>query len=729
VTDDKKLATGARPMHESKDEPPSTLRQRAETLARERVDRKDDLSQEKLLELVHELQVHRIELEIQNEELRRAQQELTNSRERFLKLFHQAPVGYLVLDEQGMIRMANDTFCRMVDRDRPRVEGKSLDGFFPEPHRRVFLSRYKSIFSNPAGKAMEIPVLRSGGSLFHARIQGTTIQSLGDPTAAKAGEELWVTVNDIGERKRMEEALKSSRSELQAIYDHAPVMMCLLNEEREVLYGNRAIVEFSEKPAHELTGSRACGMLGCIGALEDPRGCGFGTRCQSCRLRLAVEETLATGASHREVEHRTTLVKGDESREAILLGSTALIQVGGKLRVLLYLEDVTRRRTLEQQLIQAQKMEAVGRLAGGVAHDFNNLLSVILGYGEMLLGGSDLPPSHRNRVKAVQDAGLRAKDLTRQLLAFSRKQVLEMRVLDVNHVISDFEKLLRRTIGEDILWQLVPSPGPVRVRADPSQLEQILMNLAVNARDAMPDGGTLTIETGVAQLDEVYAASKPGVTPGAYVMIGVTDTGHGMDRETMGRIFDPFFTTKPRDKGTGLGLSTVYGIVKQHGGNVWVYSEPGRGTTFKIYLPLARETEEKEIEPPPTPSRKTSATAATVMVVEDDPSVRILTREILEAGGYEVLEIGDAGEAVAAALARQAPIHLLITDVVMPGMKGPEVYREVARSHPEVRVLYMSGYTENVITRQGALMEGVQFLQKPFTVNSLLEKVSRILES
>ncbi|MFH0729850.1 MAG: response regulator [Pseudomonadota bacterium] len=385
------------------------------------------------------------------------------------------------------------------------------------------------------------------------------------------------------------------------------------------------------------------------------------------------------------------------------------------------------RQDLESQLHQAQKMESVGRLAGGVAHDFNNLLSIILGYSEIVLTSLGKTHPRYDQLEQVYQAGLRAKDLTRQLLAFSRKQVLEMRAVDVNSVVTGFEKLLRRLIGEDIELILALASKALTVNADTAQLEQVLMNLAVNARDAMPLGGALTIETDMVELDKAYAERKPGVPPGAYVMIGINDTGYGMNPETREHIFEPFFTTKGKDKGTGLGLATSYGIVKQHGGSIWVYSEPDKGTTFKIYLPLFAGSCHSEV--PPAKKLPPVDGGITVLIVEDDASVRKLAGRILSQQGYAVIESSDVADAIGKAGALAGPLHLVLTDVVMPGMKGPEVFSRIHRHHPEARVLFMSGYTDSMITRQGILEEGIQFIQKPFTIKGLLEKCHQVLHN
>lgn len=380
---------------------------------------------------------------------------------------------------------------------------------------------------------------------------------------------------------------------------------------------------------------------------------------------------------------------------------------------------------LTEQLQQAQKLESIGRLAGGVAHDFNNLLSVILGYGELLLESMGKDHPHHEPLELIYQAGLRAKELTRQLLAFSRKQILEMQAVDINPVVTGFEKLLQRMIGEDIQLNLVLTATPLTVKADTAQLEQVLMNLAVNARDAMPDGGILTIETAIVELDNTYAEKRPGVSPGSYAMISISDTGCGMTKDTLNRIFEPFFTTKDREKGTGLGLATSYGIIKQHGGNIWVYSEPEKGTVFKIYLPFFAE-KDVVAELPAKPSPPATA-SATVLIVEDDPSVRKLAGLILAGHGYTVIQSDDVTDAIARAAALASPIHLVLTDVVMPQMKGPEVFARIREHHPRARVLYMSGYTDNMIACHGVLNQGVQFIQKPFTAQDLLKKCHQVL--
>jgi two-component system, cell cycle sensor histidine kinase and response regulator CckA len=399
---------------------------------------------------------------------------------------------------------------------------------------------------------------------------------------------------------------------------------------------------------------------------------------------------------------------------------------GGQPILSSILRDVSERKQLEEQLRQAQKMEAIGRLAGGIAHDFNNLLTAIKGHTELLLADEPQGSAARDDLDEIRRSSERAAELTRQLLAFSRRQVLQPRPLNLNHVVRGMEGMLRRLLGDDVVLRTQLAPALGTVRADRGQLEQVLMNLAVNARDAMPDGGTLSLDTADATLDREYASRHPAITPGEYVALIVTDSGCGMDAETRARIFEPFFTTKEPGKGTGLGLSTVYGIVNQSGGHIWVYSEPGRGSTFKIYLP--RVADVVAAEPVPAVQPASGEGRETVLVVEDEPAIRALVRKVLQRKGYTVLEAGNGREALRIAELYEDPIHLLFTDVVMPGMSGRALAERLLTSRPRIAVLYTSGYTEDTIVHQGVLDEGIEFLEKPFTPDALARRVREILD-
>jgi len=405
--------------------------------------------------------------------------------------------------------------------------------------------------------------------------------------------------------------------------------------------------------------------------------------------------------------------------------SLSYVETTEGLFAIAFVNDISQRKQLEDRLLQAQKMEAVGRLAGGVAHDFNNMLTVIAGYNRMIL--DDLSPLDplRGCAEEVLKAADRAAALTRQLLAFSRRQVMQPCVMNVNATVVHTEKMLRRLIGEDVELVLSLPPDIGNIKADPNHIEQAIVNLALNARDAMPKGGRITVETANVHLDENYARTHMGVKPGDFVMVAVSDTGHGMDAETRRRLFEPFFTTKEKGKGTGLGLASVYGVVKQLGGDIWVYSEPGQGTTFKLYFPRIAETASL---PPASPAEADRAPSTeTILVVEDEEAVRDLTVKILRKLGHTVLAASGGAEAIEIAKSYSGPIALLLTDVVMPNMSGRQVADHLLKLRPELKVLYLSGYTDNTVVHHGVLEDGVEFLPKPFSREALARKIRDVL--
>lgn len=388
--------------------------------------------------------------------------------------------------------------------------------------------------------------------------------------------------------------------------------------------------------------------------------------------------------------------------------------------------EMAERRRVEDQLRQSQKLDAVGRLAGGVAHDFNNMLTIILGHTEQLLAMREVGGTVRESITAIDMAGQRAAALTRQLLGFSRQSVLQPRILDLNQVVADTGKMLRRLLGADIQFSTVLQPGLDRVSADPGQLDQVLVNLAVNARDAMPHGGRLTIETANVLLEDDSTATHLDCRPGPHVMLALSDTGTGIPPEAMAHIFEPFFTTKAVGQGTGLGLPMVMGIVRQSGGCIHVYSEPGHGTTFKIYLPAtAQEQPVRPVEPPPP----AAGGRETILLVEDDADVRELATISLEMQGYRVLAAHDGQDALAVLEGLQGPLHLVLSDVVMPNLGGPELVRRVRDRFPAVKVMFMSGYTDDAVVRHGLLEATVAFLQKPYTPKVLAAKVREVLDA
>ena len=475
------------------------------------------------------------------------------------------------------------------------------------------------------------------------------------------------------------------------------------------LYVNDAVVAQSQRPREALLGRT---MMECFPGIDETPMFPVLERCMKLR-------------NHERMENEFRFPDGS-------LGWFELRFVPVPEGACILSLDITEsKRTIaalsrsEEQVRQMQKMEAVGRLAGGVAHDFNNLLTAIMGYGQFLalrFGAED--PAGQD-VQEILRAADRAASLTRQLLAFSRQQVLDPRVLELNTIVHDLERMLGRLIGEDVDLVFYPAEDLGRVKADPGQIEQALVNLVVNARDAMPDGGKLTIETGNVQLDPAYAESRVEIAPGPYVMLAVSDTGCGMSRETVSKIFEPFFTTKPKGQGTGLGLSTVHGIVKQSGGHVEVYSEPGHGTTFKIYLPRVEAA--AEIWPVTTPEAPRRGGRETLLLVEDEEVIRRVMSEALRQYGYTVRVAADPAEAIALCEA-DGRIDLLVTDVVMPLMSGPDLVRRIAALRPELPTLFVSGYTDRALIHQGLRQEGSAFLQKPFTPDTLVAKVREVLD-
>ncbi len=552
--------------------------------------------------------------------------------------------------------------------------------------------------------------------LHWAFLGATSLASLLLATTVEQSEQAEAEARDAEDRYRafMEQSTEGIwRLELaEPLNPHWP-------EERQVshLIQHNQIAECNDAFARMYGYSRAAEMLGIkvqdLMPVTDEHNVRF------------MQSLIRSGYRISEAESRE---RDREGNPKFFLNTVVGILDSGKLvRLWGTQRDITERRRLEDQLRQAQKMEAVGRLAGGVAHDFNNLLMVIGGHGELLLDEAAADSSVRRHTEAILRAAERAGTLTRQLLAFSRKQVLQPKVLDLNAVVMEVAKLLKRLIGEHIELTFSLAPNLGQVKADPGQIEQVLMNLTLNARDAMPDGGRLTIETRDVEITEEYRREHPAAVPGPYVLLSVSDTGMGMDTQTRAQIFEPFFTTKGLGKGTGLGLATVYGIVKQSGGYIWVYSEPGHGSSFKVYIP--RVTHEEEAAPAGSEPAPLPGGTETVLLSEDEPAVRELARDFLITGGYTVLEARDAQDAIRLASQAEGNIQLLLTDVVMPGMKGTELAVRVAQLQKSIRVLYISGYTDDAAIHHGVNGPASAFLSKPFAREALLRKVREVLDN
>jgi PAS domain S-box-containing protein len=520
---------------------------------------------------------------------------------------------------------------------------------------------------------------------------------------------------DITERKQVEEALRESEERYRSLFNDVPVGLYRTTPEGAILDANHALAQLLGYPDRESL------------------------------LAITTFDTYVDQKVHVQRNasmDRDGILRNFEYQLRRCDGSTIWVEGNSKTirdgeeKVLYYegtLADITERKKAEQelanlleQLRQSQKMEAIGRLAGGIAHDFNNLLTVIKGYSQLSLIELKEEDPVRTNVEETRKAADRAADLIRQLLAFSRRQIMEMKVIDLNGLLQDLEKMLQRVIGEEVELVTRLDKNLGRIKVDPGQIEQVIMNLAINAKDAMPNGGKLFIETSNTELDEGYARTHIAVIPGRYVRLSVSDTGVGMKPEVRNRVFEPFFTTKEKGKGTGLGLSTVYGIVKQSGGNIWVYSETGQGTTFKIYVPRVDEPLAELREQ--TIKEDLPGGKETILIVEDDEEVRKLAAQILEGRGYKVLRASGGSEALDLFKKKEEPIHLVLSDVVMPGMSGRELAKRFMLIHPKIKVLYMSGYTDHAIVHRGFLEEGVDYVQKPFTIDGLARKVREVLD-
>ena len=517
--------------------------------------------------------------------------------------------------------------------------------------------------------------------------------------------------------RRLKGALHQSEKKYRQLWETSTDAVIFMDTDRRIRFANPAIMDVFGYAPEEVIGQDI--------AMLQPERLRQGHRDGVARY-------MKTGV--KKVNWRATELAGlrKDGTEVPIEVAFSDMEMEGKHWFVGFMRDITERkraeealRQSEEQLRQSQKMEAIGQLAGGIAHDFNNLLTAITGYSELLLGQIQPDSRERKNAEEIRKAAFRAAALTHQLLAFSRRQMLTTKVLNLNAVMMDLESMLRRLIGEDIALTIVPGSALGRVKADPSQIEQIVLNLVVNARDAMPKGGTVTIETSNVVLDEASADDHETFRPGPYVLVAVGDTGCGMDAQTRRHIFEPFFTTKEPGKGTGLGLSTVYGIVTQSDGYILVDSEPGRGTTFKVYLPLV--TSEPDRGSAETERPRLSRGTETILLVEDEGTVRVLVGNILEGNGYRVLVASHSEEAFRLSGHHEGPIHLMVTDVVMPGMSGRELAERLASSRPKMKVLYISGYTDDAIVRHGVQTQNTAFLQKPFTPDTLLRKVREVL--
>ena len=616
---------------------------------------------------------------------------------RFRRLFEAAQDGILMLDAgTGEITAANPFLARLLGYSDTELLGKKLWEISPFDDTGKSKIAFKELQSEEYIRYDDLPLETRDGRSIDVEFVSNVYLSGSDRI-------IQCNIRDITDRKATRRAQQTSDERYRALFDYAPDGITITNREGRYVDVNPSICRMSGYSRDELLGLRASDL---VAPVDLPH----------------LNDALSTIAIASEYQRDYQLRHKDGSAVAVNVMATGMPD-GNLLAIV---RDVTEHKALEAQVQQTQKMEAIGRLAGGIAHDFNNLLTVILGSCELLLDGIDPDDPKTPDIEEIQTAGTRAAGLTRQLLAFSRKEIIEPALLDLNAILADLQPMLHRLIKEHITIRWTPQPVLPRIKADRGQMEQVVINLALNAQDAMPSGGTLTIETANRVIDERRTALRLSVTPGRYVVLTVTDTGAGMTPEVREHIFEPFFTTKATGKGTGLGLATVHGIVARIGGGVNVSTEAGRGTTFEVYLPEAAPADTTVT----VPERATPPGTGTerVLVVEDNAALRGLTRRLLERQGYVVVVAANATEALRQ-FEDQPGFDVLLTDVVMPGRSGPDLAKQLVEHQPELKVVYMSGYTEEAVVQRGVLNPGIAFLHKPFTAEALGRKLRGVLDA
>jgi PAS domain S-box-containing protein len=646
-------------------------------------------------------------------ERKQTEEALRESEKKYRTLVTQSPDGIFIVDLQGTFLAVNIAMCERLKYSEEEFLSMKIWDIVPEKYVDLHKKRIADILRGEAPNEAAEYVVRGKDEKMHY------IEVLSNPYF-RENEVIGFQgiARDITERKQAEEALRTSQERFRQLFDEAPIGYHEVDSEGRITRVNRTESEMLGYTVEEMLGQPAWNFI-----VEEEES----RKAVAAKLAGVVLPFKGLERTYRRKDGTTFPV----SIEDLLLRDSEGRTIGIRSTV----QDITERKraeqemvTLQEQLRQSQKMEAIGQLAGGIAHDFNNLLTIIKGYSQLSLMGLKEGNALKVNIEQIEKAANRAAELTSRILAFSRHQMMEMKVLNLNTVVKNLDEMLHRMIGEDIELMTHLREDLRRVKTDHGQIEQVIMNLAVNAKDAMPHGGKLTIETANVDLDEEYARNHVAVTPGRYVMLAVSDTGVGMTPEIKEKVFEPFFTTKKKGEGTGLGLSTVYGIVKQSSGNIWVYSEPGKGTTFKIYLPCVDEPLD-EIRKEGVVREGLPRGSETILVVEDEEVVRKLTVRILQEQGYRVLEGGQGTDAFPIADEHEGQIHLLLTDVVMPKMSGKELAGRIASLRPGIKVLYMSGYTDNAIAHHGIFDKGINFIQKPFTVDGLARKVREVLDN
>ncbi|MDA0230390.1 MAG: PAS domain S-box protein [Proteobacteria bacterium] len=679
------------------------LRKRAEAGdSREAKDFSPQMSPDEAGKLVHELRTHQIELEMQNEELRRAQEELVESHAKYFNLYDIAPVGYVTISLKGLILESNLALADMLGVERRFLSAQLLSAFIVPDNQDIYYKHRRGITASNLSGVCEIQMLRRDAKPFWAEMKSILVAADDEAEA-----QLLTVVTDISEGKRLELALRGSEQHYRAIAGVAPVGIFHSDAAGGVTFVNE----------------KWC-QLGGISS-EAAMGNGWKEAIHPDDLDEVSAQWYRSVRTKKRFESEHRYVDAEGATTWCFVQSLPVLSEAGEIVGHVgALTDITERKQAEEQLRQAQKMEAVGQLTGGLAHDFNNLLAIIMGNSELLL---ERPETEGRLLQPIIRAAERGAKLTHQLLAFSRKQTLEPRAIDLGPLIDEMGQMLRRTLGEQIEMTITPEPGLWQVLADPSQVENALLNLALNARRAMTEGGSLRIESSNVTLDEEYAASRLEVIPGDFVQITVSDTGSGMSAEVLARALEPFFTTKKVGEGSGLGLPMVYGFAKQSRGDLAIMSEEGQGTTVSLYLPrTAKVTDRAQLD---GKTETPLGHGETVLVVEDEADVRVLVEAVLVSLGYRALMAKDGREGLAA-LDNEPTIDLLLSDVVLPGgMSGPDLAVEAKSRSAGLKVLFMSGYAESMFEHASSLVGGLGLLHKPFRRLELAQKVRAALES